>query len=240
MTRTVTGAFAAAGEPRAAGTSVVFTAWTGPDAAGDTDIWLFDATTGETRLALGGPGQQRFADVSSRYVVASDFGEDPDGRFDGNETDVADLVVLDRASGIISARRLPGKQSFPILGEDDTVAYLEWANIHPEPKLQAYAVKSDPLQGAPAADRTIAAVRSLSTTYTRPVLAGATLEWVANPDGVTRLYRAPRAGSAAPAVVRGLEGLRLYAPASAGGFTVLAVAPQIATAALPRLRAVAR
>ncbi len=238
--RTVTGSFVAAGEPRVSGAAVAFTAWNGPSDGDDTDIWLFDSATAETRLALGGAGQQRFADVSARYVVASDFSEDPDGRFDGNETDVADLLVLDRASGVVSARRLAGKQAFPILGENGTVAYLEWANIHPEPKLQAYAVKSGQLLGAPAADRTIATVQYVSTTYARPSLAGATLEWVANPDGVTRLYRAPVDGSAAADVVGGLEGLRLYAPASASGFTILAAAPKAVTPALPRLRAVAR
>ena len=237
---TVTGPFALAGEPRASGNTVVFTAWNGPNAADDTDIWLFDIATGAKRMVLGGAGQQRFADVSLEYVVASDFSEDSDGRFDGNETDVADLVFLDRASGVASTRRLPGKQSFPILGAGDAVAYLDWAIIHPEPKLQAYGVKSGQLAAAATGDRTIATVEYVSTTYARPSLTGSTLEWVANPDGPTRLYRAPLDGSSAPAVVGGLDGLRLYAPASTSAFSVLATAPQAASAALPRLRAVAR
>jgi hypothetical protein len=236
----VTGSFVSAAEPRVSGTSVAFTAWTGPNATDDTDVWLFDAATGEAHVALGGPGQQRFADVSSRYVVASDFSEDPDGRFDGNESDVADLLVLDRASGVVSARRAAGKQAFPILGEGDVIAYLGWSSIHPEPKLQVYALKSGPLLGAPDADRTVATITSISTTYARPALTGGTLEWVGNPDGIMRLYRAPLDGSAAPVVVSGLDGLRLYAPASTRTFTILAAAPKTASAALPRLRAVAR
>ena len=237
---TVTGTFVSAGEPRVSGATVVFTAWNGPSPTDDTDIWLFDAANGAAHLALGGAGQQRFADVSPRFVVASDFSEDTDGRFDGSETEVADLVFLDRASGVVSTRRLPGKQSFPILGDGDTVAYLDWAAIHPEPKLQAYAVKSGQLAAAAAADRTIATVEYVSNTYARPSLSGVTLEWVANPYGLTRLYRAPLDGSAAPVVVGGLDGLRLYAPASTPGFSVLAAAPRSASTALPRLRAIAR
>jgi len=239
ITRTVTGPFAAAGEPRVSGTSVVFTAWAEAGAGADTDVWLFDAGSGEAHLALGGAGQQRFADVSSRYIVATDFSEDPDGRFDGNETDLADLVVLDRVSGGVSTRRLPGKQSFPILGEGDAIAYLDWGSIHPEPKLQAYAVRSGLLVGPPK-DRTVATVAQVSATYARPALAGATLEWVANPDGMTRLYRAPLDGSAPPAVVSGLDSLRLYAPASTRAFTILATAPNTSAGTLPRLRAVTR
>jgi len=243
-TRTVPGAFASAGEPRVSGASVAFTAWNGPQATDDTDIWLFDTTTGESRLALGGAGQQRFADVSAKYVVASDFAEDPDGRFDGNETDVADVVVLDRATGVISTRRLPGKQSFPILGDGDVLAYLTWGSIHPEPKLASYELRIGNVVGDVAADRALATVE-YAGAYARPALAGGTLEWIANPDGVTRLYRAPLDGSSPPAVVRGLDDLRLYAPASTTGgtergFTVLAAAATQGLPALPRLRAVAR
>ncbi|CAN5924063.1 hypothetical protein BH11MYX4_BH11MYX4_30630 [soil metagenome] len=242
--RTVPGAFASAGEPRASGSSVVFTAWSGPQPTDDTDIWLFDATTGESRRVLGGAGQQRFADVSPKYVVATDFSEDADGRFDGNETDVADILVLDRASGVVSSRRLPGKQSFPILGDDDVLAYLEWGIIHPEPKLAAYELRVGKVVGDAATDRARARVE-YAGAYARPALAGGTLEWIANPDGVTRLYRAPLDGSTPPAVVRGLDDLRLYAPAptiggTERGFTVIAAAAIQSVPALPRLRAVTR
>ena len=245
VVRTVPGTFASSGEPRASGASVAFTAWNGPATTDDTDIWVYDAVAGESRVVLGGPGQQRFADISSRYVVASDFSEDPDGRLDNNERDIADVVVLDRASGAITYRRLPGKQSFPILGDNDLLAYLEWAGIHPEPKLLSYELRTGDVLGNPASDRTIARVEYASSEYARPALAGSTLEWIANPDGITRLYRAPADGSAAPAVVRGLEDLRLYAPApttsgSERGFTVLATARSGASDSVPRLRAVAR
>ena len=245
VVRTVPGTFASSGEPRVSGNSVAFTAWKGPAVTDDTDIWVYDAGIGESRLVLGGPGQQRFADISSKYVVASDFSEDPDGRLDGNATDIADVVVLDRVTAVISYRRLPGKQSFPMLGDNDVLAYLEWAGIHPEPKLVAYKLRSGNVIGNPASDRTIAKVEYASSEYVRPALAGGIIEWIANPDGVTRLYRAPADGSAAPAVVSGLDDLRLYAPAptTSGtdhGFTVLATARSGGSDPVPRLRAVPR
>lgn len=243
--RTVPGNFASSGEPRASGTTVVFTAWKGPSATDDTDVWVYDATTGEAKTAIGGAGQQRFADISSKYIAASDFAEDPDGRFDNNETDVANVVILDRASGVLTERRLPGKQAFPMLGDNDVLAYLDWASIHPEPKLVAYGLRGGNVLGDPASDRTIATVYYASAAYARPALAGSILEWVANPDGRTTLWRAPADGSAAPEAVRGLDALRLYAPAptasgTARGFTVLATSPSGVSDSLPRLRAVTR
>ncbi|HSO32314.1 MAG TPA: hypothetical protein VLT33_07360, partial [Labilithrix sp.] len=142
------------------------------------------------------------------------------------------------------SRRLPGKQSFPILGDDDVLAYLEWGSIHPEPKLAAYELRVGKVVGDAATDRALAKVE-YAGAYARPALAGGTLEWIANPDGVTRLYRAPLDGSAPPAVVRGLDDLRLFAPApttggTERGFTVIAAAAIQSVPALPRLRAVTR
>ena len=243
--RTVPGTFASSGEPRASGTSVAFTAWNGPAATDDTDVWVYDAALGSAKVVLGGPGQQRFADISSKYVVATDFSEDPDGRLDNNGTDLADIIAFDRASGAITPRRLPGKQAFPMLGDNDVLAYLDWAAIHPEPKLVGYGLRSGAVLGNPAADRTIATVEYMSSEYARPAVAGGTIEWIANPDGITRLYRAPADGSGGPAVVTGLDDLRLYAPASTTsgadhGFTVLATSRSGAAELLPRLRAVSR
>ena len=245
VVRTIPGAFASAGEPRASGTTVAFTAWKGPAATDDTDLWLYEARTGESRVVLGGPGQQRFGDISSKYVVASDFSEDPDGRFDDNKTDLADVIVLDRSSGAITSRHLPGKQSFPMLGDNDVLAYLDWAGIHPEPKLIGYELRTGSVLGNPTSDRTIARVEYVSSAYARPAVAGSTVEWIANPDGVTRLYRAPADGSSPPAIVRGLDDLRLYAPApttsgTVRGFTVLATARNGASDSLPRLLGVPR
>jgi hypothetical protein len=244
VVRTVPGAFASSGEPRVNGSTVAFTAWKGPAATDDTDVWVFDAKTGESKEAIGGAGQQRFADISAKYVAVTDFSEDSDGTFDNNERDVADIRVLDRASGTITSRPLPGKQSFPMLGDSDVLAYLEWEGIHPEPKLVTFVLRTGNVLDNPTADRTIATVKYLSSQYARPALAGSIIEWVANPDGRTTLWRAPADGSALPVAVRGLDDLRLYAPAptSSGtdrGFTVLATS-RGASDSIPRLRAVAR
>jgi hypothetical protein len=243
VVQTARGAFQAAGEPRASGASIVFTAWNGPTTADDTDVWLYDATADEprARLAVGGPGQQRFADVSSDYVAVSDFGEDPDLRFDNDGKDLADVVVLERATGRIVPRRRAGKQAFPMLADGGVLAYLDWSGIHPEPKFVAYQLRSGAVLGDPAADRSIADVVYASSDYARPAVSRDMLEWIANPDGRTTLYRAPADGSTAALAVKGLEEFRLYAPSpTSAGFTVLAASRIGSAESLPRLRAVAR
>jgi hypothetical protein len=254
VARTVEGPFAAAGEPRVSGATVVFTAWASADpdsdSDSDSDVWTYDAETGEARLAMGGPGQQRWADVSDAFVVATDFGEDPDGRFDDDERDVADIGVLRRADGALSRRTAPGKQAFPMLASGDRLAYLDWGAIHPEPKLQAYQLRSGEVLGAPASDRTLADVRHATPAAVRPAVAGGAVEWIANPDGVTTLWSAPVDGSSAPAKVDGLDGLRLFAPVawsgsagssgSSSGVTLVAVADLADPGARPRLRALLR
>jgi hypothetical protein len=241
-TITLTGAFAYAGEPRAGGTAVAFTASAGPLATSDTDVWLFDAATGKTALAVGGPAQQRFADVSARWLAVTDFTETPDGLYHADGTDLADVVVLDRMTGTLTRRAAPGKQAFPMLTSTDLVGYLDWSAIHPEPKLVEYQLKAGAIGAEPATDRVIADVRYVASDYARPAAFSGTLEWIANPDGQTVLWRAPADGSAAPAAVSGLDGLVLYAPAPSAGFTILAAAAAAASAPdfSPRLRAVPR
>ncbi len=238
VTSTLAGAFANAGEPRAGGGVVVFTASVGDLASGDTDVWLFDPKTTAVTRVIAGTAQQRFADVSASYVAATDFSEDPDGRYSGDGTDLADIVVLDRATGAVTHRAAPGKQAFPMLADGGLIAYLDWSAIHPEPKLVLYQLKVGAIAAPPASDRLVADVRYLSSEYARPAVSGATIEWVANPDGNTVLWRAPADGSVAPAAVAGLDGLVLYAPAPTAAFTVLAAAssPDFS----PRLRAVGR
>ena len=237
---TIVGAFAMAGEPRVKNDAIVFTAWGSTIERSDSDVWLHVAGTRETKLAIGGAGQQRFADVSEKVIVATDFSEDPDGVYDGRGTDLADLVVIDRATGQITRRAAPGKQAFPMLGDGDLLAYLEWSTVHPEPKLVAYDLKVGPLFGQPSADRLVANVTFMSTEYARPAVSGGMLEWVANPDGRTALYRAPLDGSAAPLRVGGLDDLQLFAPALSSGFTVLATSRRGVGAVEPKLRGLAR
>ena len=243
LAKTIPGSFASAGEPRASGTVVAFTGWNGPSAADDTDVWLYDATSGDAHVVLGGPGQQRFADVSSAFVAASDFSEDPDGRYDNDGKDLADIIVFDRTTRAVTTRRSPGKQAFPMLADNGVLAYLAWNGIHPEPKFVDYELRTGKVLADPAADTRIAQVIYASSDYARPAVIGGTIEWIANPDGNTTLYRAPADGSSPPAAVKGLESFHLYAPAAlngASGFTVLATSRVGSTEIVPRLRAVPR
>jgi len=252
-TSAVEGPFVAAAEPRASGASVAFTGFTRGAASpaampssdpaaldGDSDVWLHDVASGRSTLALGGPGQQRFADLSGALLAVTDFVEDPDGRFDGNETDLADVVVLERASGRIARRALPGKQAFPMV-DGDRVAFLQWGEIHPEPKLSLFELRIGGAFGDPSADRTVARVESVRPAV-RPVVSGGVLEWVASPSGESRLWRAPADGAEPPRVAAELGDGLVLAPSPGGGFTLVAsTAGDLASGAVrPRLRAVAR
>ncbi|MBS2014165.1 MAG: hypothetical protein JST00_14845 [Deltaproteobacteria bacterium] len=237
---TIEGPFAMAGEPRVRGDAVVFTAWQATVERSDSDVWLHVAGTRETNLAIGGRGQQRFADVSEGVVVATDFSEDADGFYDGSGADLADITVLDRKTSRTTKRAAPGKQAFPMLGDGDLLAYLSWSTVHPEPKLVAYDLLVGSIFGPATADRKIASVTFMSSEYARPAVHGKMLEWVANPDGRTALHRAPLDGSAEPQRVNGLDGLQLFAPAPADGFTVLATSARGAVGGAPKLRSIGR
>lgn len=233
QTRTIPGGFAAAGEPRVRGASVVFTAWTTTDRNGDTDVWLYDASTGAASVVFGGPAQQRFADVSDRYVALTDFGEDPDGRYD-RDGDLADVVLVDRQTRDVTRRSLPGKQGFPMLVAGGVLAYLDWNLVHPEPKLEAYRIKvGEPL--STANDRDVADVRYLGNPAPRPSASDGRIWWVANPDGKTTLWKAEVRATVALAPID-VGALVVHAPAAAPGFSWVATSD--APGALRRLRVV--
>lgn len=240
---TITGDFVRASEPRVRDRFVTFTGWKGASDADDCDVWLYDARTQAATMVVGGAGQQRFADVSGTHVVATDFSEDPDGKFD-RVNDAADLVVYDIASKTATRRAQPGKQAFPMLGTGDALAYLDWNEVHPQPKLQAFNLKAGTLTN-PAADRLVAFVEYTAAEPARPALAGNTIEWIANPNGTTSLFRAPIDTQALPARVEGLDSLYLYPPAPRAaaddpGFTVIGTIDYRETERVTRLRAVAR
>jgi hypothetical protein len=260
--RTIEGNFTAAREPRVNSTNVVFTAWLGrPDVPDtDTDVYLYEGLTRNVTPIFTGPGQQRFADISTGFIAATDFSEDPDGYFgsatactkneqcasnkcdpsNGMCTDLADIVLYERATAKITKRSAPGKQAFPILVNDSVLGYLDWRLVHPEPKLEAYELRSGDIRGVDANDKTIANIRHFTSSPTRPSVASGMFEWVANPTGKTGLYRAPIDGSAEPVQVSGLDDLELYAPASTKGYTVLATTQRNVSAPTPQLRAVTR
>lgn len=213
--------FALAGEPRAARGVVVFTAWASPDVRSDSDVWLYELSSRSLTRLTDGPAQQRFADVSDTHVAWTDFSEDPDGRFDENDADVADVVVHDRATGRSTTRALPGKQAFPILASGSILAYLDWAAIHPEPKLTLFGIRAGALGGDPRADRDVAVVRSQSAAV-RPAGRAGVVEWVDNPAGTLRWFRADLERGGEPALLDGSGDAELYAPAVASGFAVVA------------------
>lgn len=223
--RTLSGAFHHAGEPRAAADGVAFTAWLSADPLGDSDVQLFLPESSEIVIVASGPQQQRFADISKTHVAFSDFSEDPDGHYDGDSNDLADIGVYDRATQGVSKRMLAGKQAFPLLLSGDRLAYLhwDWSEVHPEPKFGAYHLRSGALALQPGvADREIANVVSLYVPYVRPAALENTLEWVDSPQGTPRLWRAAADGSSLPSAVPNVKGVALYAPAPAAHFTILA------------------
>jgi hypothetical protein len=224
-TATMSGDFDHAGEPRAAADAVAFTAWRGADALSDTDVLVYDVAQSRAEVVFGGAAQQRFSDASKDFVAAADFSEDPDGVFNDNETDVADIVVYDRATRAVSRRPRPGKQAFPLLVSPSRLGYLDWGEVHPEPKLAEYTLRVGDILGAVEGDVDVALVKNAFGQYVLPAGRDGYLEWIARPDGTPAFWRAPADMSLPPAQVTGLDGLDLYAPASAASFTALGTRP---------------
>jgi hypothetical protein len=231
---TVTGSFARATEPRAASDAVALTVWkdAAPDA--DTDVALYTVATGVLDVVFEGPSQQRFADVSATHVAFTDFSEDPDGVFGNDGADLADVVLFDRATGALEAHKLPGKQAFPMLGSPSAVVYLEWPGEHPEPKFQAYGVRAWDLASA-GLDRALGDVLTGAGDYARPSSRAGLVEWVMYPEGKSALYRASLQDASPAASLAGFEGKQVYAPVSAGSFSLVAVRPEADPGAAPTL-----
>ncbi len=217
---TIEGSFDHASEPRAAEDGIVFTAWLGPGDDADTDVLLFDPASGTLTPLGAGQGQQRFADISKTHVAWADFVEDPDGTFDEDEADIADVVVFDRATKAATTRKRPGKQAFPMLGAQGKIATLDWNLVHPEPKLSAYELRIGEIDAPVEADVLVEQVSTLQP-YVRPVARGALLEWVAWPEGQAALFRR-QADLSAPALkLPGLDGMSLFAPTASAAITLV-------------------
>ena len=233
-TTTVSGTFDHAGEPRAASNAVVFTGWNVADANGDTDVFMYMVGTGETVPVATGPAQQRFADANDTFVAFTDFAEDPDGRYDQNDTDLADIGIYDRTTKATTTRKNPGKDAFPVLASDDRFGYLHWGDVHPEPKFSAFGVRAGRVGTLAATDAALADVVNASR-FVMPSGGSGSLEWIA-PDttGTEQLWRAPVDGTGAARSI--LTGTNFFAPQSSAGMTVVAVGGSGA----PVLRSVAR
>jgi len=234
-TRSVLGNYHHSGQPRATSDAIALTAWSAADPHSDADILLYEPVSqGLTTISMD-PGQQLFADVSPTQVVYSDFAEDPDQRFDDDGQDLANLVLVDRATHARQTLELTGKQAFPLFSDAGRIVYLSWALGHPEPKLSAYAIMSwDATSGA----RALLAQIETQPPYVRPSVYGSTVEWVERPFGADERLMRVQLQAAEPRVAFAMPGVHLYATASSRSATWLAASS--ATQSAPVLMAIPR
>lgn len=217
------GTFDHATEPRISSTAVVFTAWLGAAQNADTDIVVYDFATKTQETVGQGPGQQRFADISATHIAWSDFSEDPDGVFDENSFDIADIVVYDRQTQMISTRPRVGKQAFPMLGATGKLAFLDWNLVHPEPKLIAYDLRVADIADS-LKDSVLVESIQTSMPYVRPVARGAFLEWVSLVDMTnSTLWRMDVNASIAPVQLQEPSTKNLFAPTASEHITFVGV-----------------
>jgi hypothetical protein len=225
-----------AGEPRVAADKVIFTAWQGPSDKDDTDVLLYTPSTGKVSVIAGGPGQQRFADVSATHAAWTDFAEDPDGTFNDDDNDVADVVVLEFAAAESVPHKREGKQAFPMLGADGKLAYLDWGLVHPEPKFSGYTLRVGDVRGDGSGDQDVAAVSTLAP-YVRPVARDTKLEWVSMSNGPMTLYRRGVDLAAPAEAVAPFEDASVFGPSASATITLVGAS---ATGGGVTLRAFAR
>jgi hypothetical protein len=230
--------FAHAGEPRATADAVAFTKFLGAGPADDTDVHLYELASDEARAVASGPGQQRFADVSPSHLALTDFSEDPQGYFD-EASAVADIVVIDRATGAAVRRPRPGKQAFPLLGADGALVYLEWGAVHPEPKFSQFYLNATRVSAPVDADFNVKGEGMVATdvAYVRPSLHGARIDFV-DRLGEVQLYSADLAATevrASPVALA--DAGRLFGPASSARVTLVSKqeqTPGLRLIAVPR------
>jgi hypothetical protein len=219
-TRTLSGDFDHAGEPRVAGDAVVFTGFMGPNANDDTDVYLYDVAADELSPVAQGPGQQRFADVSLTHVAVTDFSEDPRGYFDEYDS-IADLLLLDRQSGEVTPRKRAGKQAFPLLGSDGALIYLDWGAVHPEPKFSQFGLRAGVIDAPLDADYDIKPDIHTDPAYVRPSLRGQHVDFVDTQAGVIGLYRLTLGSDQSPTSTPIAGSPQLFGPVAAEALTLI-------------------
>lgn len=233
------GAFHHAREPRVADGVLVFTAFAGADDLSDSDVYSLDLATSAVTLIAGGPGQQRWPDVSVTHVAWSDFSEDPDGRLDGNDTDVCDVVVASRAAlGAPSRLSREGKQAFPQL-DGASVVFLDWPAVHPEPKLQHFGLRVwQHAAPAPQLDQLVADVShdaAAGETHVRPAVLDGVVAWVGRDStGASRVFTSSTS-TPSPSAVSGFSSAA-FAPT----LTATHVLAATGSSSAPTLSVVAR
>jgi hypothetical protein len=219
-------------EPRISATAVVFTAWLGPETTANTDIATYDFATGTIELIGQGPGQQRFGDISETHVAWTDFSEDPDGQFNEDPLDVADIVVFDRQTKTMSTRPRVGKQAFPMLGATGKLGFLDWNLVHPEPKLIAYDLRLADID-APLTDSVLVEAVETVAPYIRPAAHGAYLEWFDLVENVGLAFWRMRADTtSAPVLVQEASAVQRFAPIASDEMTFIGVRNMDGTVAI--------
>jgi hypothetical protein len=178
-------------------------------------------------VVAGGPKQQRFADVSPTHVAVSDFTEDAEGWFDPTGEDLADIVVIDRATLVPTARPLEGKQLFPLLADGGRLGYLDWRAkpVPPEPKLEAFALYVGDIAAAPETDVLVADIRLIGgpAPTIRPTARGALFDWVTESLQGQRLLRRPVDLSSTEVELGAFASFGARGPAASSAMTIVAV-----------------
>ncbi len=219
----IDGAFDHATEPRISTTAIAFTAWLGPETTANTDVALYTFAEKEIEILSPSPGQQRFADISNTHVAWSDFSEDPDGRFDEDMLDVAEIVVYDRQKKTTTVRTRLGKQAFPMLGAQGKIAFLDWNLVHPEPKLVAYDLRLVDIDDSFMDSVLVESIKT-ALPYIRPVARGELLEWVALVEDVgPALWRMRTDAVAVPVLVQEASSINRFAPVASETMTFVGV-----------------
>lgn len=233
LTRTLSGEFERASEPRVCADAVVFTAFWGVEPSGDSDVYLYDLASDQLAPIATGPGQQRFADVSLTHVALTDFSEDPAGYFDAAQS-ISDVVVIERESGEVVTRKAPGKQAFPLLASNGTVVYLHWGSVHPEPKFSQFWLKAgNPGEPVELDIDLKGEMVQTSPAYVRPSLHGSDVDFVDMRESVVGLYRVSLTDPGAPvaALVPG-GAAQLFGPVAAAALTLVSEPQQDQTLSL--------
>jgi hypothetical protein len=236
QTRDIVGDFEQAGEPRVAADAVVLTAFLGSAIDADTDVLLYDPARDALEPVATGSGQQRFADVSLDYVAVTDFSEDPQGYFNESQS-IADVLLVERATGKRTTRKRDGKQAFPLLGSDGALVYLDWGAVHPEPKFSQFSLRAGKVASPVDADLDLKGEPvQTNPAYVRPSLRGLNVDYIDTQNGVG-LYRVVLDSGAAPVLTPLVGSPQLFGPVAADTLTL--VSQPLAGQTLA-LRAVAR
>lgn len=219
-TRDIAGDFVQSGEPRVTADAVVFTAFLGTEATADTDVFLYDPVTDQAAPVAAGPGQQRFADISHDYVAVTDFSEDPRGYFDEAQS-IADILLIERATGKATPRPREGKQAFPLLGDSGALVYLDWGLVHPEPKFSQFSLRAGEVTAAATADIDLKGEPvQTNPAYVRPSLRGLNVDFIDTQNSVG-LYRVVLGSGAAPVLAPIAGAAQLFGPVAADQLTLV-------------------